>query len=447
MPSDIVKYTNWMRHSTRRENRVSESRGGDSTDLSRRSFLGALGAGSVVALTRDPAHHASIIEEAVALQTSRGVRRDDYLFAPGLAYFGTATLGPCSRQVVEATTQAWRTLETNPTAMGYPGLTVGSPAAWAEETRQRAARLLGCAVDELVLTRSTTDGMNAIAQGVQLSPGDRVLTSDQEHPGGSMGWRHLTHRNGVLIDTIAIAPGENDPAAVLERLSQAIAPRTRVISISHVLSSTGLRMPIREIAELARSKGILCVVDGAQAVGGIEVDLKALGCHAYATSGHKWLMGPKGTGLLYISRDANQAIQPIQLEDGRAYYSESSGVGNIPGAVGLGVAIDALAGIGLAAVELHNIGLRNRIYEGLRELGRGGVVSPAPGPLATPLVTFELPRQVNAGTLARALRDKHNIQVKLVPEVWLSGIRLSPHVFNTEAEVARLMIALRAELG
>ena len=143
MPSDIVECANWMRHSTGRENRVAgELRGGDSTDLSRRSFLGAIGAGSVVALTRDPAHHASIIEEAVALQTSRGVRRDDYLFAPGLAYFGTATLGPCSRQVVEATTQAWRALETNPTAMGYPGLTVGSPAAWAEETRQRAARPL-----------------------------------------------------------------------------------------------------------------------------------------------------------------------------------------------------------------------------------------------------------------------------------------------------------------
>jgi len=95
-----------------------------------------------------------------SLRVGRGpVLRDDYLFEPGLVYFGTATLGPCSRQVIEATTEAWRTLETNPTAMGYPGAAAGSPAAVAEETRGRAARLLGCAVEELVITRSTTDGM------------------------------------------------------------------------------------------------------------------------------------------------------------------------------------------------------------------------------------------------------------------------------------------------
>ncbi len=378
---------------------------------------------------------------------SRAVGTDEYLFAPGLAYFSTATLGPCSRRTVGATAAAWRTLETNPTAMGYPGLADESPSGSAEATRQHGARLLGCAVEELVITRSTTDGMNAVAQGVQLSPGDHVLTSNQEHPGGLNGWQYVAHHRGVIIDTVAIPPLENDPAAVIERLSRAITSSTRVISISHVLSSTGLRMPIREIASLARSKGILCVVDGAQAVGGIEVDVKELGCHAYATSGHKWLMGPKGTGLLYISSDADQAIQPIQLAGGHSYYSESSGVGNIPGAVGLGVAIDSLSAIGLAAVERYNVGLRNNIYTRLQELGIGRVVSPEPGPLATPLVTFELPRQVDAAKVARALRDKHHVQVKLVPKEWLNGIRLSPHVFNTEDEVGRLITALRSELS
>jgi selenocysteine lyase/cysteine desulfurase len=317
---------------------MSASRGRDGGEWSRRGFLGALGTGSIVALTRDSAHRAS------------------------------------SRQVIEATTQAWYALETNPTAMGYYGLAAASPAAMAEETRQRAARLLGCAVEELVVTRSTTDGMNAVAQGMRLASGDRVLTSDQEHPGGSMCWQHLARRSGGVVDTVAIPPGENDPAAVLQRLSQAITPRTRVISISHVLSSTGLRMPIREISALARSRGITCVVDGAQAAGAIGVNVKELGCHAYATSGHKWLMGPKGTGLLYLSSDASEMIQPMQLEDKRAYYSESSGVGNLPGAVGLGVAIDALMGIGPANVERHNVGLRNQIYNGLRELGVGRVV-------------------------------------------------------------------------
>ena len=106
--------------------------------------------------------------------------------------------------------------------------------------------------------------------------------------------------------------------------------------------------------------------------------------------GHKWLMGPKGTDLLYISSEADRTIQPMQLASGRAYYSDSIGVGNIPGTVGLGIAIDSRAGVGPAAVERHNVELRNHIHTGLRELRMGRVVSPAPGPLATPLVTFEL---------------------------------------------------------
>ncbi|MGH9940689.1 MAG: aminotransferase class V-fold PLP-dependent enzyme, partial [Blastocatellia bacterium] len=98
--------------------------------------------------------------------------------------------------------------------------------------------------------------------------------------------------------------------AVCLRFAAAITRNTRVISVSHVLTSTGLRMPVAELAALARDRGVLCVVDGAQAVGQIAVNVSALRCHAYAASGHKWLMGPKGTGLLYVSPDAADAIAP-----------------------------------------------------------------------------------------------------------------------------------------
>jgi selenocysteine lyase/cysteine desulfurase len=394
----------------------------------------AIGAANVGLLAHHPARLGT---SAAPLSES-----DDYLFSPGLAYFGTATLGPCTRTVVEAYTRAWYQLETNPTAMGYGS---GAVLAAAERTRHQAADLLGCSVDEIVITRSTTDGMNAVAQGLGLSAGSRVLTSDQEHPGGSMGWRYLAHRAGVGIDVVPIPPGENDIGAVLDRFRAAITPQTRVISVSQVLTSTGLRMPIPEISALARSRGIYCVVDGAQAVGGIEVNVKSLGCHAYVTSGHKWLMAPKGTGLLYLASETSEALQPIQLEDGRAYYSESSGVGNLPGAVGLGVALESLVATGIKAVEAHNVELRNRIHRGLQALPVGRVVSPAPGPLATPLITFELPASMESQALMRTLRDKHRIQVKVVPKQWLNGIRLSPHVFNTADEVDALLRALRAE--
>ena len=368
----------------------------------------------------------------------------DMLFTEGLIYLGTATMGPCTRATLEATMRAWYQLETNPTAMGYGD---GATLAAAERSRPLAAELFGCTVDEVVITRSTTDGMNAIAQGLQLTAGQHVLTSDQEHEGGSMCWEYLAQRSGIVIDVVKIPPGENDTRAILDRLATAITSDTRVISISHVLASTGLRMPIAEISALARSRGLLCVVDGAQAVGGIDVKVKSLGCHAYATSGHKWLMGPKGTGLLYLASETHSLIKPIQLQDGRAFYSESSGVGNLPGAVGLGVALDSLRTTGIAEVERHNVVLRNRIYDGLKQIRALTVVSPPPGPLATPLVTAALPARIDSQLFRGMLRAKYNIEVKVVPKRWLNGIRLSPHIFNTQNEVDALLKALRTEVA
>ena len=158
------------------------------------------------------------------------------------------------------------------------------------------------------------------------------------------------------------------------------------------LSSTGLRMPVRELSELARKRGCLAVVDGAQAAGGIDVNVKALGCHVYATSGHKWLLGPKGTGLLYLSEEIGAAVDPIALQGGRAAYSESSGFRNVPGVLGLVEAMKYVAAIGPRVVESHNLALRNRLYEALQEVPKVHVVSAPPGPLASPLLTFALPR-------------------------------------------------------
>ena len=177
------------------------------------------------------------------------------------------------------------------------------------------------------------------------------------------------------------------------------------------------------------------MVDGAQAVGGTDVNVRSIGCHAYATSGHKWLMGPKGTGLLYIAKEAGDSILPMQLEDARSYYSESSGVGNLPGVVGLGVAIQMLIEQGVSLVERHNIDLRNRTYDGVKQLGVGRIVSPPAGPLATALLTLELPAQFESVALMRTLREKHRIEVKPVPKRWLNGLRFSPHVFNTDEDV------------
>jgi len=366
----------------------------------------------------------------------------NYLFDPGLVYLNTGSLGPTPVPVLDRTVAAWKELERNPVFHGYSRATRAM-----DDVRAKAATFMNCKTEELVLTRCTTESMNWVAQGLSFSAGDRVLTTDQEHPGGRVCWDYVARKHGVVIDIVPIPPGENDTQAILDRFAARIGPRTRVLSFSHLLSSTGLRMPVASLSALARSHGCLAVVDGAQAAGGIEVDLKALGCHAYATSGHKWLLGPKGTGLLFLSEELGTTIDPIALQSGRASYSDSSGVGNIPGVLGFGAALDYLSAIGKARIETYNIALRNRLYAALQDVPQVRVVSAAPGPLASPLLTFALPDRITSRALYHRLLERHHVVVKMVPGQWLNGNRISTHLFNTEGDVDVLVEALKTELA
>jgi selenocysteine lyase/cysteine desulfurase len=367
-----------------------------------------------------------------------------YGFAPGLIYLNTASLGPAPRSVFEATVAAWREIETNPVRQSYR---TGDVAIAAEGARQRAAAFLGCAGDELLITRSTTEAMNSIAQGIVLERGDRVLTTNHEHHGGELCWQYLQRKRGIEIDVARIPLTEHDPAAILNRFEAAITRRTRVISVSHVLTTNGLRMPVAQIAALARARNVLCIVDGAQAIGEIPVDLHALGAHAYAGAGHKWLMGPKGTGFLYVSADAAERIEPMQRQDGATYVSNSAGMGTVPLVVGLGVAIDEAQARGMTAMEARILALRQRVYQGLSSLPGLEVVSPPGGANASALVAARLPAEIPARAFQLGLRDRHNIMVKFVEEHYFNGIRLSAHIFNTEAEIDFAIDAIRRELA
>jgi selenocysteine lyase/cysteine desulfurase len=397
---------------------------------SRREFLGSVGA----------------VSASIALPSHRWAESlappNEFLFEPGLVYLQTGSLGPTPRSVMDRTIAAWRLLERNPVLQGY-----GDLEHELDAVRANAAAFLGCAADELILTTCTTDGMSRVALGLALAGGDSVLTSDQEHPGGRSCWDFLARTRGVVIDEVKIEPGEHDAAAIVDRFARAITPRTKVLSFSHVLSSTGLRMPVAELSALARAHNCVSVVDGAQAVGGIAVDVKRLGCDVYATSGHKWLLAPKGTGLLYVSASLGARLELVTLQLGHAAYTGATGVANIPGIIGLGAAIDFVKARGIAAIESHNIALRRRVGDGLATVPKLRVVSASEPALSSPLVSYQLPDDIKAHQLYERLRTKHNVIVKVVPVNWFNGQRISTHLFNTERDVQRLIAALRAELA
>ena len=387
---------------------------------------------------------AAILGAACQAQGNTGlVEGDEYMFAPGLIYLNTGSLGPTPRSILHEILKAWADLEMNPVSKAYGG-TVNK---LAEKTRDGIAGLIGCLADEVLLTRSTTNAMTIAGLGVDLSRGARVLTTDVEHEGGSAVWKHLEKRRGIGVDRVVIAPEDHDTKAIVERFDRAITKQTKVISVSHVITSTGLRMPVHQIVELAKSRNILTIIDGAQAVGNIEVDVKAIGCDAYAAPGHKWLMAPKGTGFLYIRKEASSQIQPVEWLDGTSYVSGSAGVGSQPLMVGLGAAIEAAKKRGIALSQTQNLRLRNRAYEGLKKITKVRLVSAPPGPLATPLVAFRLPDTMDSSTFRHTLETKYGLILKQTEKRWFNGMRISPHVFNTEADIEAALKAIAAEVA
>jgi L-cysteine/cystine lyase len=166
------------------------------------------------------------------------------------------------------------------------------------EARASVGAVIGADVGEIALVHSTSGAMNAAVWSVDLAPGDRVVTTQAEHPGG-LGPVHVASaRSGAELAIADVGHGGDD-AATLAAFDAAITARTKIVAVSHVLWATGARMPIKEIATMAHERGARVIVDGAQAVGAIPVSVPELGVDLYAIAGQKWLLGPEGTGALW----------------------------------------------------------------------------------------------------------------------------------------------------
>jgi len=371
------------------------------------------------------------------------IPRDDLLLAPGLVHLQTGGVGAMPRPVLEAMQAAEIEVEADPARETYgPGM------SHLEKVRAKAAALVNAAsADDIILTTSATQGMFLIAQGLKLTYGDHVLITDHEHPGGRLGWEWAARRYHIEVDSIPIAPGETDAQAIVERFADRILPRTRVLSISHVLFTTGVQMPVAELCALAREHGCKAVIDGAQGPGAMPVDVQALGCHAYSSSGHKWLLGPKGTGFLYISPDMSGALDALPLAAGRHPGSDSTGIVNIAGLRGMGAAIDYVQALGSARIAAHNAKLRQELHRQLSALNQVHIPAPATGPLTSANLAFCLPDEVDIHALRRSLVLKHKVYIRTVELAGFKGLRASLHAYNGSEDIARLVEALGEELA
>ncbi|MDQ7793970.1 MAG: aminotransferase class V-fold PLP-dependent enzyme [bacterium] len=354
----------------------------------------------------------------------------DFERSDGMAYLQTGSVGPIPRPVLEAHYR--RILRFN--AGGSPDELVAEAMA----VRGKLARLVGAGPDEITLTSSTSDGLIQVLAALNLGPGDEVVTSDVEHAALEAPLVHLATRRGVLVHAV---PGLS-PAGV----AGALNARTRLIAASHVAYAGGARLPVAEVARLAAAHGVPFLVDGAQAAGALPLDLKELGCDFYAFPGYKWLLGPAGTGALYVAR---RHLEPGGLEPWLGGFAgltrRDLRTGQCQFAAGaerfergtmpfhdfacLAGALDYVRDQGDVSARIAE--LASYLATELARVPGVRVLTP---PGSSGLVSFALP--VDAVAAVEELRRLDGVIVRSVPP---SALRASTHFFNTREEVDRLV--------
>jgi len=380
--------------------------------------------------------------------------RDDIPAAKSCYYLNTGTLGPSPRRVTDAFVKAYRQWEAT-----YPG----QPGQYRhmhdlnEVARPLVADLIGADPDEIALTGNSSDGINIVAHGLGFRTGDEVIISDQEHPAVFVPWLHLAQRGKVKVRVLKL---DNDPGKTMANLREILGPQTVAVCVSHVSSMTGLILPVKEICELAHQVGAAVCLDGAQATGQLPLDVREIGCDFYALNGHKWLLGPVGTGALYVRHEAFDRLVPYASGGGSVLsygYPASDrldwrqdarkfefGTRNWALVAGWAESLKYIGELGVDSIRRHQLDLGAGLCRRIARLPGVDIISPEDTRLRTGLVSFRLAGW-DASELCARLWDEGRIATRPVRE--LNALRVSVAFFTSDEDLDALMCWLEKICG
>jgi selenocysteine lyase/cysteine desulfurase len=354
------------------------------------SFAGLAGTAGALSLARD--WPALVEQEAPKLPDSAlygsdeeaywGELRKQFLIPQDEVYLNNGTVGsspmPVLRAIFDGYNETEKMAQSNPE--DYP---IWGYASW-NEFRDPVAAFVGCHRDEFALLRNATEANSYIANGLDMKPGDEVLMTDQEHPGGEHPWNLKAKRYGIVVKKVTLPKPVPNAAAVLNLFNDAITPRTRVMFFSHIPTVTGVVLPAKELCALARSKGILSAVDGAHVPGMMKLNLHELGCDMYSSSPHKWLQAPKGSGFLFVRDEVIDRLWNTIATEGwndpkiRAERFQRIGSSNVPALWGLRAAVQLANEIGMERIEKRHRQTADYILKEMVKRGAESWTSPDP---------------------------------------------------------------------
>ena len=308
-----------------------------------------------------------------------------------------------------------------------------------ESVRRELARSFGCDVEEMAIVRNASEANETMIFGLDLARGDEVVVTNQNYGRMLTAWDQRVRRDGIVLKPVSFKVPPPSAAHVLQAFQSAVTPRTRVIEITHITNLTGQILPVRELVQWARPRGIEVFVDGAHAFAHFPFTRDDLDCDYYGTSLHKWLLAPIGTGFLYVRKSKQRKLWPLMaapdtMDDNIRKYEE---IGTHPAANhnAISVALAFHNAIGAERKVARLRWLRNRWARRLlAESDRVHVLTPLEGTTSAGMALFNVDG-LDHGKLGAWLMDKHHIVTTPITHAEFTGIRITPNVYTTPDEV------------
>ncbi len=368
--------------------------------------------------------------------------RSQFPLTKDINYLNNGTMGVSPYSVLDAVYQKAMAINTK-------GIYGGSD----HEALDAIARFVGANSDEIAFTHNVTEGNNIVAQGLPFNKGDEVIISSHEHVGGALPWLNRAKHDGIVLKVINLGATADETLAIIEG---AITKKTKAFALPHIPCTIGQVLPAKQIAALAKSKNIYSFFDGAHGPGMLNLDLHDIDCDFYSSCCHKWMLGPKGTGFLYVKKSALDVLKPIMV----GAYSDSGWdmLSNPPMMKGYSPSAhrfcygtqsaELYEGI-IAAIKFHEtIGkqiiedrvkyLTSMLRDGLKTLGNNVELVTPEEPISRGAVTaFRLKNMTMQKFQEMALKE--NFTIRTVPENNLNVIRLSTHIYNQPDEINAML--------
>ncbi len=368
--------------------------------------------------------------------------RQSFPLSKDWTYLNNGTFGPSPFPVIEAIHNAMMDQDREGNYGGY------------DSTPGKLAKFVGANENEIALTRNVTEGINIACWGVPLQAGDEVILTTHEHVGNALPWLNRQKQHGIVIKKYTPASTADE---TLNRIASLITKRTRVIATPHIPCTQGQVLPVKSICRLAKDKGIFSLIDGAHGAGMMPLNLHDMGCDTYATCSHKWMLGPKGTGFLYVRKEFQETLTPHYggggTDNGKwDLMTDPVTVGDYaPSAhryfggtqanalyTGVNAAIDFIETIGQANIHNRIKYLGHYTQNRLLEFGhRIELLTPTEERSRCAVNGFRI-KGVDYQKFYN-LCAENKIRIRQVPENGLNCLRVSTHIYNNTSEVDKMI--------